>query len=113
MSAERQIERLKKEICDVWIVDLDGNVHHLSEKLWDDEVENIAVELYNLGYRKLTRDKLVEMAAIANDEWASTQHRCPHTKCPYQENAAIYCEMCHMVEVILRMCGEEEARNDR
>lgn len=62
---------------------------------------------------KITREKLLEAATIANDEWASAQHRCPHTKCPYQENAAIYCEMCHMIEVVLRECGEDGDADDR
>ena len=52
MSKEKQIEEMKRELKDVWIVDLDGNVHTLSEKLWDDDLENIATELYGIGYRK-------------------------------------------------------------
>ena len=63
MSREKQIEEMKKELGEVWIVDWDGNPHELSEKLWDDELENIAIELYNAGYRK--------------QEWISVEDRLP------------------------------------
>lgn len=52
MSKEKQIEEMVKELRTVWIVDWEGNPHELHEKLWDDELENIAIELYNIGYRK-------------------------------------------------------------
>ena len=52
MNYKKQIERLKKEVSDVWIVGWEGNPHNLREKLWDDELENIAIELHNIGYRK-------------------------------------------------------------
>ena len=52
MDEQKQIEEMKRELKDVWIVDFDGNIHTLNEKLWDDDLENIATELYGIGYRK-------------------------------------------------------------
>ena len=52
MDEKKQIEEMVKELRTVWIVDWEGNPHELHEKLWDDELENIAIELYNLRYRK-------------------------------------------------------------
>lgn len=52
MNKEKQIEEMAKDIADVWIVDLDGDVHLLSERLWSDDIYNIANELHNAGYRK-------------------------------------------------------------
>ena len=59
MDREQQIKEMKKELCDVWIVDWEGNPHNLGEKLWDDDLENIAIELYNLGYRKQSEGEWV------------------------------------------------------
>lgn len=56
---------------------------------------------------KLTREKLVEMAETAHEEWKKAGSRCPHAKCPYLNHNAVYCEMCHMIEVVLREYGEE------
>lgn len=63
MSKEKQIEEMVKKLGGVWIVDWDGNPHNLSENLWDDDLENIAIELYNAGYRK--------------QEWISVDERLP------------------------------------
>lgn len=57
---------------------------------------------------KLTREKLVEMATIAYDMWADPQHKCPHNGCPYLDSNSVSCVMCHMIEVVLRGCGEAE-----
>lgn len=63
------------------------------------------------GPVKITREKLIEMGTAADDEWRSSEG-CPHSKCPYQESRSIYCEMCYMIEVILRGCGEDGDTDD-
>lgn len=48
----KQIEEMCKDIGDVWLVSLDGDIRILREVLWSVDIENIAIELCNAGYRK-------------------------------------------------------------
>ena len=49
---KQAIEEMAKDIGDVWLVSLDGDVRCLREVLWSVDIENIAIELNNIGYRK-------------------------------------------------------------
>ena len=52
-EAEEQIDEMTRDIGDVWLVSLDGDVKCLDEVLWDNDILNIAIELHNIGYRKV------------------------------------------------------------
>ncbi len=52
MTKEEIIKELVRDIGDVWITDLDGEVKDMRQVLWSVDIENIAIELYNAGYRK-------------------------------------------------------------
>jgi hypothetical protein len=66
MSKEKQIEEMAKDISDVWLVSLDGDVKTLSEVLWSVDIENIAIELYNAGYRKQS-ENVIELPCNIGD----------------------------------------------
>lgn len=53
---EKQIEEMVKVISETWLVDLEGDPHDLSEFLDEVDIERIALELYDAGYRKLSED---------------------------------------------------------
>lgn len=84
MSKEKQIEEIIGELRDVWIVDWEGNPHNLSEKLWDDDLENIAIELYNIGYRKQSEGEWVDKPTQAilpqlrseDERWCGMMKKC-------------------------------------
>lgn len=102
MTEKQMIKKMKKDIGDTWIVDLDGNVKDLTEVLWDADIENIAIELYNIGYRKQSEgewkhpteplgahDVVCAMCSVCGDEWILDEefdfdtvvdlwHYCPH-----------------------------------
>lgn len=59
MNKEKQIEEIAKSIGDTWIVDLEGNPHDLSEVLMWCDIENIAEQLHNRGYRKQSEGEWV------------------------------------------------------
>ena len=57
---KEQIKEITKLLGDTWIVDLEGNPHDLDEILMQCDLEAIAEQLYNAGYRKQSEGEWVE-----------------------------------------------------
>ena len=49
---KQAVEEMAKDIGDTWVTDLDGDVKGLNEILWKADIDNIATELYQMGYRR-------------------------------------------------------------
>jgi 5'-deoxynucleotidase YfbR-like HD superfamily hydrolase len=52
MEKEKQIEEMANTLGDTWVVDLEGDPHDLSEVLMRCDIETIAEQLHDAGYRK-------------------------------------------------------------
>ena len=59
MKDKEMIEEMAKEISKTWLVDLEGNTQDVCEVLDRVDIESIAKELYEQGYRKLPKDSVV------------------------------------------------------
>lgn len=83
---EKQIEEMAKDIGDTCVTDLDGDVKGLNEILWKADIENIATELYQMGYRKQSENVIELPYKIGQTVYKI----CP--KCNEWHNAS--CEHC-------------------
>ena len=59
-KAEKQIEEMARDIGDVWLASLYGDVKCLNEVLWENDILNIAIELHNIGYRKVEQGEWID-----------------------------------------------------
>jgi hypothetical protein len=64
MNKAQIIKEMAKTLGGTWLCDLDGNPHGLNEVLMLCDIENIAEQLYDAGYRK-------------QSEWISVKDRLP------------------------------------
>lgn len=68
MNKDKQIEEMANVLGDTWVVDLEGNPHDLSEVLMQCDLENIAKQICEQGYRKasdVAREIFAEIEEIA------------------------------------------------
>jgi hypothetical protein len=56
---DKMIEEMAKVIGNTWLVDLDGDTKDVREVLDRADIESIAREFYNAGYRKIDKDSVV------------------------------------------------------
>ena len=56
---EKQIEEMAKVIGNTWLVDLEGDTKDVCEVLDEVDINNIAREFYEKGYRKLPKYSVV------------------------------------------------------
>ena len=97
MSREKQIEEMAKDISDVWLVSLDGDVRTLSEVLWSTDIENIAIELYNAGYRKQSEGEWETIPDYQPNKLIAYRHICSVCKTFYKDirpHGHKYCHEC-------------------
>jgi hypothetical protein len=59
MDKANQIKEMAKIISDTWLVNLDGDTFNVSEFLDKVDIESIATELNEYGYRKINENEVI------------------------------------------------------
>ena len=89
-----EIESLVSTIKNTWVVDLDGDVHDLTEVLWDADIENIANELYNAGYRKQVEGEWIEDVIAFCNVCSSCRSKVDRSAIKCNSGKLNYCPNC-------------------